>query len=417
MAKKSKSRQSKDASKETAEVLDAEVVDTQTTPTEEADIVADAVREASEKAPDADDTSAADERAPIPEEPEPVPEPDIAEPAQESVPTRPEHHDSPSNNVFLPAILGGLIAAGIGFGVAYYIIPRADPNLNENVAANATALETLQADVAAASAETPAPVDLTPVTDQITALQDQVTSEIDVLTDRIALFDERLTTLEKQPSSDGTLQESALEAYQRELDTLRTQVEEQAGAAIAQLESTRAEAAAIEKAALDAAQAAQIRAALAQIQTGLAEGVPMQAALTDLEDALGTPAPDALAAVAEGAPTLAKLQADFPNAARAALSDARAGGESGEETSAFGSFLREQLNVRSVAPREGDDADAVLSRAQAAVSSGQLQTALDEIAGLPDAAKGKLSEWVTVAETRVAAVQAAEDISLSLNVN
>jgi len=48
---------------------------------------------------------------------------------------------------------------------------------------------------------------------------------------------------------------------------------------------------------------------------------------------------------------LSKLQADFPNAARLALADARAGGASGEETSAFGAFLREQLNVRSVAPR------------------------------------------------------------------
>jgi hypothetical protein len=330
---------------------------------------------------------------------------------------RAEHHDPASNNVLLPAILGGLIAAGIGFGAAYYIIPRADPDLNQNVAANAAAVEALQADLAAASAAAPEPIDLSPVTEEIAAVREQVISEVDVLSERIALFEDRLTTLEKQPSSDGTLQESALEAYQRELDELRGQVEEQAGAAIAQLESTREEAAAIEQAALDAAQAAQIRAALAQIQVGLAEGVPMDAALTDLEDALGEPVPDALSAVSEGAPTLAKLQADFPNAARAALADARAGGESGEETSAFGSFLREQLNVRSVAPRDGDDADAVLSRAQAAVSSGQLQTALDEIAGLPEAAKGKLSEWVAVAETRVAAVEAAEDISLSLNVN
>ncbi|MEL6640936.1 MAG: hypothetical protein AAFP98_06425, partial [Pseudomonadota bacterium] len=103
--------------------------------------------------------------------------------------------------------------------------------------------------------------------------------------------------------------------------------------------------------------------------------------------------------------------------AKVGAPSATAASASGEQSSAFGAFLREQLNVRSVAPREGDDADAVLSRAQAAVSEGQLQTALDEIGGLPDIAKAKLAEWAATAETRVAALNAADDISLSLNVN
>jgi len=76
--------------------------------------------------------------------------------------------------------------------------------------------------------------------------------------------------------------------------------------------------------------------------------------------------------------------------------------------------LREQLNVRSVAPRDGDDADAILSRAQAAVSEGQLQAALDEITALPEVAQAKLSEWAGLAQIRVDAVQAADEISLSL---
>jgi len=217
-----------------------------------------------------------------------VEEPAPAEPAPVA---QPVPHDSPSNHVLLPAILGGLIAAAIGFGVAYYILP-------------------------------------------------------------LAVFDDRLLTLEKQPSGDGTLQEAALQAYQAELDELRAKVEDQASAAFEQLESTRVEAAAIEQAALDAARAAQMRAALAQVQTALNTGAPMVAPLEDLQAAMGDEAlPTALTDVAEGVPTLSKLQADFPNAARLALADARAGGASGEETSAFGAFLREQLNVRSVAPR------------------------------------------------------------------
>ena len=338
-----------------------------------------------------------------------APEPAIAEP--EVVPSA--HPDAASNNVLLPAILGGMIAAGIGFAIAYYTIPRANPELNATVDGNTREVESLRAELETMTANITESVDFSAVTGELEAL----TGSLADLDGRIADFDERLLVLEKQPSGDGTLQEAALQAYQRELDEIRAQVEEQASAAFNQLESTRAEAEQIEQAALEAARVAQVRAALAQVQTALTDGEPMQAALTDLEDALGEPVPAALAAVAEGAPTLAKLQADFPNAARAALSAARSGGTSGEDTTAFGAFLREQLNVRSVAPRDGDDADSTLSRAQAAVSDGKLQIALDEIATLPEAAKSQLSEWATVAAMRVAAVQAADDVSLSLNVN
>ena len=420
MAKKSKSRDPQ-ANEETAEPI------AETEPTQMSDIVAEPTGSDVVGETDQPDDAVVTDATQSSEEPEPEPQaeaqstettdPEPAEPVEEPAPRRVEHHDSASNSVFLPSILGGLIAAGLGFAAAYYVIPRADPDLEASVADNATAITALTEEVTAMSSAAPEPVDLSEVTTRIDAMREDLTSGIAALDERITGLDQRLTTLEKQPSSDGTLQDAALQAYQRELDELRAQVEEQAGEAIAQLESTRAEAEAIEQAALDAARAAQVRSALAQIQTALTEGTPMSAALTDLEAALGEPVPEALAAVSDGAPTLAKLQADFPNAARSALASARSDGASGEQTSALGAFLREQLNVRSVAPRDGDDADAILSRAQAAVSNGQLQTALDEIETLPDVARAQLSEWVAVAETRVAAVAAADDISLSLNVN
>lgn len=448
MAKKRKPQQSKSTAKAAEESIVEEVTATEAAVEETIEEVAAEIEDAVEITDDpvpSDDTADRSEaedpsnvetpdkaaetdenkaEEPSPEEffakSDPTPEDDtFDEPVPEhtdSAVIAPQHQDSASNSVLLPALLGGLIAAAIGFGVAYYLIPRADPGLNESVATNTSDVAAIREEVAAlAAAETS--VDLTPLTEEIGAVRDQVTENVATINDQIAAFDERLITLEKQPSGDGTLQEAAVQAYQRELDELRAQVEEQAGAALAQLESTRAEAEAIEQAALDAARAASVRAALAQVQTGLSNGEPMEAALTELEEALGEPVPAALSAVAEGAPTLAGLQAAFPDAARAALADARAGGESGEEATAFGAFLREQLNVRSVAPRDGDDADAVLSRAQAAVSEGKLQAALDEIGALPDVAKAKLAEWATIAETRVAALNAADDISLSLNVN
>ena len=69
--------------------------------------------------------------------------------------------------------------------------------------------------------------------------------------------------------------------------------------------------------------------------------------------------------------------------------------------------MQRQLGARSVEPRAGDDPDAILSRAEAAVSTGQLQQALDELAALPDAAKPALADWIDSAQRRIAAKQAA----------
>lgn len=353
-------------------------------------------------------------------EPEIEPEPEVSEPEPvvEELPVDPpitpvEAQDSASNSVFLPAILGGLIAAGLGFAAAYYFIPRFEPEMVQAMDTNAADIAALQAQVAGIDV----PASIAPLSDEIAALGVQVDEKFVAFDARIVSFEDRLLVLEKQPSADGTLQDTALQAYQAELDQLRSQVEEQASAAFAQLESTREEAAAIEQAALLAARNAKGRAALAQIRSALDTGEPMANALAELADVMGAPAPDGLAAVAEGVPTLAKLQGDFPPAARQALADARSEGASGESTGAFGSFLREQLNVRSVAPRDGDDADAILSRAEAALKEGQLETALSEVAGLPEVAAAPLAGWVNQAQARVDALMAANEISTSLNDN
>lgn len=404
LAKKSKSSQNDNTPDVVDETIEAVVVDETTT-----DVTVDETPDVAEAdVPDTpEEIAVADEI-----DPEPVVEDPVAEPAPQLHAT-PETHDSASNSVFLPAILGGLIAAGLGFGAAYYFIPRFEPAMVETMNTNEQAIADLQAEIAGFQSGP----DIAPLTDDIAALRSEVSDQFTSLDDRIATFEDRLVALEKQPSADGTLQDTALQAYQAELDNLRAQVEEQASAAFAQLESTREEAAAIEEAALLAARNAKGRAALAQIRSSLDTGAPMTNALAELEDVMGEPAPDALVSVAEGVPTLAKLQGDFPPAARQALSDARSDGSSGEETGAFGSFLREQFNVRSVAPREGNDADAILSRAEAALKEGQLDTAISEVSALPDGAAGPLAGWVQQAQARADALAAANEISNSLNDN
>jgi len=107
------------------------------------------------------------------------------------------------------------------------------------------------------------------------------------------------------------------------------------------------------------------------------------------------------------------LRDTFPPAARAALADLR------QETRGTGllAFLERQTGARSVTPRAGDDPDAVLSRAEAAVTSGDLATALDLVAALPEAAQAALADWVAQASSRHQAIAAADALAQSLNSN
>jgi hypothetical protein len=80
-----------------------------------------------------------------------------------------------------------------------------------------------------------------------------------------------------------------------------------------------------------------------------------------------------------------------------------------------GAFLRAQLGVRSLEPREGDDADAILSRAEAALAEGRLGDALAEIETLPEGARAAMSGWAAEATARRDALAAAEALSAELN--
>jgi hypothetical protein len=56
-------------------------------------------------------------------------------------------------------------------------------------------------------------------------------------------------------------------------------------------------------------------------------------------------------------------------------------------------------------------------RADAAVTNGQLETALIELDGLPDAASAAMSGWLDRARARQAAVDSANAIDAQLNAN
>ncbi len=114
-----------------------------------------------------------------------------------------------------------------------------------------------------------------------------------------------------------------------------------------------------------------------------------------------------------GAPTVAALAAEYPDAAaRAAVaSRAHAQGEGGiaRIAQAFAAIV----TIRRVDQVEGPGVDAVLARAERRVDAGDLSGAIGELSGLPPAGQDAMAAWRVRAQRRaeidrrVAAVRAA----------
>ncbi|MCO4847361.1 MAG: hypothetical protein KC448_05240 [Yoonia sp.] len=340
------------------------------------------------------------------ERPALTPEPDPSEPVVEAPksPVSPLKEPEKSGSA-MPAIFGGLVAGVIGFGAAYFVLPKPDTTLPAQISAQASKIIGLRDQIAAI----PAP-DLTEVEAAQTAAADAMAAA----NERITALEARLDDLSNRAGDGGSVPTAA---YEAELDALRSEMENLRGTAVAELEAARDQAASIAENAEAAARSAAGRASLARIQGGLETGAPLGEALDDLAAALQGDVPAALTAVRDGTPTLATLQSDFPPLARAALATARAEGVSGEAEGGLASFLRNQFDVRSVAPKEGDGTDAILSRAEATLRQGRLTETLAEVGALPEVARAELSDWIALAEARADALAAAASLSTSLNDN
>ncbi len=349
---------------------------------------------------------------------------------------------------FFPMLLGGVVAAGLGYAAgAYPDLPfigsqsaEEDPFVTQTLAALRDQDERIEAlsKRADATDDAVAGVDLGPLGTSVTALetdlgalkteltetQDQLTGLGTLITD----LDRRLTTLEKQPLKDAVSPETVA-AYERELEALKAQVtaqqadllaaqkEQQAAmdAARKEVEAMAARARASEESAEVRARLAASRAALADLTTRARDGQPYAEPLAVLTgNGVDVPGP-LVEGAEEGLPTASALISSFPDAARDALAAARASGADGDEAGSVAGFFRSQLGARSVTPREGDDPDAVLSRAEAALRGGDLDTTLREIDSLPETARAEMSDWVAQATLRRDALAAAADLSQQLN--
>lgn len=313
---------------------------------------------------------------------------------------------------FVPMLLGGVAAAAIGFGLAQSGALNGIPLSNRPNLESALGDLTARVDAQQAS--------LSEIGTRLSTLEDTPAPEandmaqvVDDLSIQIGVLAQRIDAIEARPAPvtgavDADLQ-AAIDAAKAELDAIRQAVADQGGQITAMTDAAARE----EEAAQLTARAALQRAAVTRIQTALDAGTSFEEALADLRDS-GVDVPEALASVAaNGVVTLPALQSGFPDLARDALRAARQdAGATG-----IGGFLETQLGLRSLQPREGDDPDAVLSRAEAALRDGAVADALTQIAALPEPAMAILSDWSAQAQARLAALSAAQDLAQSVNTN
>ncbi len=406
-----------------------------------------------EKAPTgAEDPAKAAAKADTPAEPpagtdaaEPGPEP-AAPPVATAVAPPP----APPRGEFWPLVAGGVAAAILG-AVAFYLAERQGwVQIGSGTEELAAEVDRLRGALDGATAEIAALQDglagIAPVTDaarDLAAADQRIEREIadiaagvEALGDRLGATDARLAAVETQPIPMADLPAEIAAAYEVRLAQMLASVDARFQAMLAEqdgrfatlaaeigdkltaIEAAQSAAAAAQDAAARAADAAAARGALARIVAALDSGAGFAEPLGTLREVKGVEVPPALSEAAEtGVASLASLQQSFPGAAREALAVSTREAAEGGAVSPWQAFVRTQLGARSLSPREGDDPDAVLSRAEAALGKGDLDTALAEIAALPRIGQDAMAAWVARAETRRAALAAAQALAAEYETN
>ena len=369
---------------------------------------------------------------------------EVVEPSKEPLPVVAPQNVTVQKVGFVPLVGGGLVAGGLGFAAAWFGLGQGGAGVQPLITEQAAQIEALDARVAAIPSEAAAPdlsgleASLETIRGETTDGLAQITGQVSALEDRVTAFegtlgetDTRLTAVERAPGENGEVTSAAIDSFERELAGLREEITAQearmqevadsAAADVADAQAQLAEAEAQAQAAAEAAQAeaeaaaleaqaALAAAAAAELRVALDAGEPFDTQVADLT-AAGIDVPEALSAVAaDGLPTQADLMGEFPDLARSALTVARSEGLADQDAGGVSSFFRDQFQTRSIAPREGDDPDAVLSRTEAAVGAGDLDTALTEISALPEPVQAVFADWLASAEARAAAMAAANTL-------
>lgn len=214
---------------------------------------------------------------------------------------------------------------------------------------------------------------------------------------------------------------AALEGLQAELDSISARngaldqrIDEVAATAERQLATAREEVAAAQAEAEAQVAVASEQAAMTELANALDTGEPFEEPLADLAEQVEIPAP--LPELAPtGVPTQVALETSFPEVARQAIRAEIAPGEDDNILSSASAFLRSRVAGRSLVEREGDDADAILSRVEARLRRGNLEAALTEAEQLSGAPAETLSSWTADLRARHDALSAYRTLAERLD--
>lgn len=296
---------------------------------------------------------------------------------------------------FVPMLLGGVICVGLGYAGANFIKPDGwpFPGASTDVLLNRmSALEAQLADSQSQVAQVAELIDTVrgEVSDT-TASVDAKIADIDLsgalapVEAALADIDRRLTAVEAAPVAEAIVSPEATAAYERQLNDMQTLLNSE----IARLQDAK-EAAENEEA--NAAKAS----AVSRLQEAITTGQPYDAVLKNLQ----IDVPAALSApAAQGVATLQEIATSFSAAADMAIVETAK--TDADSQGWIDRFLRTQLGLRSLTPKDGASPDAILSRAEQAIRENDLQLALTEISTLPDVGQAVMADWVAVAQTRL----------------
>lgn len=328
----------------------------------------------------------------------------------------------------LALVFGGFAAGAIGFGATMLLrdapAPAPAPVVVDTSAADqqlgdmADQISALRSQVSAlklALAEGPNQAVVDGLGKRLDRLDRMSVAQADIA----AALGGRLSEIENRPAvetvaaADGGDAQALAAELRREVAALRQAVADAPGQvvinglgkrldradrAVAALEARLGE---IENAPQAALADTAVQRAFVAVAAAVNSGAAFTASVDDLTDA-GVEVPPALVGAAiDGVVTLAMLQAQFPDAARAALTAAGRVPADPGLGSRLGAFLRVQLGARSLEPRDGSDADAVLSRTEAALRRGDVAGSVAEIGGLDAPAAQAMSNWVELAQGRL----------------
>ncbi len=313
-------------------------------------------------------------------------------------------------------VLGGAVAAALGFALAQ-VVPLSGGAPAISGGASADDLATIKSDLAdlRASVAAAPPTDTSGLTARLDAMESRLSG---LAAPDLSAVEGRIAALEARPlGSLSAADTAALAGLQSEVAALKSggisqaQVDAANAALQAKLDEAMAAATAMQTNAADTAAKAAQRGAVLQIGAALDSGAPYSSAIKALE---GVSVPEALVANAAGLPSLKSLQDGFPPAARTALDAALKADMGAGWTDRALSFLRTQVGARSLSARDGTDPDAILSRAEAALSAGDVPAALSELDALPEIAKTAMAQWRLGADQRQAAQAALATLTQEL---